>query len=56
MWGHRFDRGTNLIDVYVGYVRRKLDAAGCAARIETIRGVGYRYRPADETEEVRDAG
>jgi two-component system OmpR family response regulator/two-component system response regulator MprA len=47
VWGLRFDRGTNLIDVYVGYVRRKLEAAGCPARIETVRGVGYRYRPAE---------
>jgi len=43
VWGHDFDRGTNLIDVYVNYVRRKLDAAGCSSPIETVRGVGYRY-------------
>lgn len=48
VWGNRFDRGTNLIDVYVGYVRRRLEEAGCTARIETVRGVGYRYRPAEE--------
>jgi two-component system OmpR family response regulator/two-component system response regulator MprA len=47
VWGLRFDRGTNLIDVYVGYVRRKLAAAGCSARVETVRGSGYRYRPAE---------
>ena len=45
VWGHDFDRGTNLIDVYVGYVRRKLQESGCTATIETVRGVGYRYRP-----------
>jgi two-component system OmpR family response regulator/two-component system response regulator MprA len=43
VWGHDFDRGTNLIDVYVNYVRRKLDEAGCPSPIETVRGVGYRY-------------
>ncbi len=43
VWRHRFDRGTNLVDVYVGYVRRKLAAAGCGAQIETLRGVGYRF-------------
>jgi two-component system OmpR family response regulator/two-component system response regulator MprA len=43
VWGHDFDRGTNLIDVYVNYVRRKLDAVGCASPIETVRGIGYRY-------------
>ena len=30
-------------DIYVGYVRRKLALAGCTARIEAVRGVGYRY-------------
>ncbi len=51
VWGHDFDRGTNLIDVYVGYVRHKLEAAGCPSVIETVRGVGYRYvsRAAEET-------
>ena len=48
VWGYRFDRGTNLVDVYVGYVRRKMAVAGCRARIETVRGVGYRYQPAEE--------
>ena len=48
VWGHDFDRGTNLIDVYVAYVRNKLDEADCAHRIETVRGVGYRYHPPDE--------
>lgn len=45
VWGHDFDRGTNLIDVYVGYVRRKLHEAGSQARIESVRGVGYRFWP-----------
>lgn len=44
VWGNSFERGTNLIDVYVGYVRRKLREAG-GAQIETVRGVGYRYVP-----------
>ena len=45
VWGHDFDRGTNLIDVYVGYVRHKLEDASCTAQIETVRGVGYRFVP-----------
>ena len=45
VWGHDFDRGTNLIDVYVNYVRRKLEEAGCPSPIETVRGVGYRFDP-----------
>ena len=43
VWGNTFDRGTNLIDVYVGYVRRKLESVGCMMSIESVRGVGYRY-------------
>ena len=35
------DAGSNVIDVYVGYVRRKLEAAGAEAGIRTVRGQGY---------------
>jgi DNA-binding response OmpR family regulator len=40
-WGMDFDPGTNLVDVYVGYLRRKLGEPF----IETVRGAGYRLRP-----------
>ena len=43
VWGERFDRGTNVIDVYVSYLRHKLDEVGCTCRIESVRGVGYRF-------------
>jgi DNA-binding response OmpR family regulator len=39
-WGMTFDPGTNLVDVYVGYLRRKLGERV----IETVRGTGYRLR------------
>jgi DNA-binding response OmpR family regulator len=39
-WGMDFDPQTNLVDVYVGYLRRKLGEAV----IETVRGAGYRLR------------
>jgi len=39
-WGMDFDSGTNLVDVYVGYLRRKLGEG----LIETMRGAGYRLR------------
>jgi two-component system, OmpR family, response regulator len=42
VWGYDFDPGTNVVEVYVGYLRRKLTAAGGPARIETLRSVGYR--------------
>lgn len=48
VWGHDFDRGTNLIDVYVNYVRQKLGDAGCESPIETVRGIGYRYTSCSE--------
>jgi two-component system OmpR family response regulator/two-component system response regulator MprA len=47
VWGLDFDRSTNLIDVYVGYIRRKLQEAGCASRLVAVRGVGYRYEPGE---------
>jgi two-component system copper resistance phosphate regulon response regulator CusR len=38
VWGYDFDPGSNVVDVYVRYLRRKLGAD----RIETVRGMGYR--------------
>ncbi|MFB8388389.1 response regulator transcription factor [Microbacterium sp. NPDC055910] len=38
VWGFDFDPGSNVVDVYVGYLRQKLGSD----RIETVRGVGYR--------------
>jgi DNA-binding response OmpR family regulator len=40
VWGYDYDPGSNVVDVYVGYLRRKLGSRS----FETIRGVGYRYR------------
>ncbi len=40
VWGYDYDPGSNVVDVYVGYLRRKLGAR----RFETVRGVGYRFR------------
>ena len=44
VWGYTFDPRSNLVDVYIGYLRRKLGDAGAA--IETVRGMGYRLRRA----------
>jgi two-component system OmpR family response regulator len=41
-WGFDFDTGSNVVDVYVGYLRRKLDQSGVPSVIETVRGAGYR--------------
>jgi two-component system, OmpR family, response regulator len=43
VWGCRFDPGTNLIDVHVGRLRKKVDTAGEHSMIRTIRGSGYQF-------------
>jgi DNA-binding response OmpR family regulator len=43
VFGYDFDPGSNVVDVYVGYLRRKLNAHGDAPLILTIRGAGYRF-------------
>jgi DNA-binding response OmpR family regulator len=42
VWGYDHDPGTNVVDVYVGYLRRKLRRGDRDAPIVTIRSVGYR--------------
>lgn len=44
VWSYDFDTNTNLIDVYIQRLRKKLDPTGEQPFIETIRGVGYRFR------------
>jgi two-component system response regulator MprA len=46
VWGFDFGASSNALDVYVGYLRRKLEADGEARLIQTIRGVGYAMREA----------
>ncbi len=45
VWGYQHDPGTNVLDVYIGYLRRKLAAADAGAKITTIRSLGYRFDP-----------
>lgn len=42
VWGYDHDPGTNVVQVYVGYLRRRLELPDSAAPIETVRSVGYR--------------
>jgi len=42
VWSYHFDPGTNLVDVYVQHLRKKLGSDAGTAFIETVRGVGYR--------------
>ncbi|MHB8658859.1 MAG: response regulator transcription factor [Solirubrobacteraceae bacterium] len=43
VWGYDYDPGTNVVDVYIGYLRRKLRRADREAPIVTVRSVGYRF-------------
>ncbi|MFL5823916.1 MAG: response regulator transcription factor [Solirubrobacteraceae bacterium] len=55
VWGYDYDPGTNVVDVYVGYLRRKLrppasppdSGASVRSPITTIRSVGYRFDESD---------
>ena len=42
VWGFDFDPGTKVLEVYIGYLRRKLGADGRGDAIETVRNFGYR--------------
>jgi DNA-binding response OmpR family regulator len=42
VWQYDLDPGTNVVDVYVGYLRRKLNRPGLDQLIATVRGAGYR--------------
>ncbi|HVB94753.1 MAG TPA: response regulator transcription factor [Acidimicrobiales bacterium] len=43
VWEYSFDTGSNVVDVYVGYLRRKLNMPGLSTMLVTVRGAGYRF-------------
>ena len=45
IWEYDFDPESNVVDVYVRYLRRKIDRDGETSRITTLRGMGYRFDP-----------
>lgn len=45
VWDYGFDPDSNIVDVYVGYLRRKINAPGCRPLLQTVRGAGYRLLP-----------
>ncbi len=45
VWSYSFDPGSNVVDVYIGYVRRKINTPGTPPLIQTVRGAGYRLLP-----------
>ncbi|MDF7801594.1 response regulator transcription factor [Pontiellaceae bacterium B1224] len=44
VWGYDFDPQTNVVDVYIRRVRSKIDTPDSTSLIETVRGVGYRFK------------
>jgi DNA-binding response OmpR family regulator len=53
VWEYDFDPQSNVVDVYVRYLRRKIDLPGRPSAIETVRGAGYRFDiPAREAGEA----
>jgi two-component system response regulator MprA len=46
LWGYGESLGSNTLDVYVGYLRRKTEEGGEPRLIHTVRGVGFVVRPA----------
>lgn len=44
VWGYDFETQTNVVDVFVSYLRRKLEADGSARIVHTVRGVGFVLR------------
>ena len=49
VWGFNWDRLTNVIDVYVNHLRKKVEPADEPRLIHAVRGVGYIIREPDET-------
>jgi DNA-binding response OmpR family regulator len=45
IWDYAFEPGSNVVDVYIRYLRRKIDRPGEPSLITTIRGAGYRFDP-----------
>ena len=44
VWDQHFDSGTNVLNVYVNYLRKKVDLPGCPPLIHTLRGIGFALR------------
>jgi DNA-binding response OmpR family regulator len=46
VWGYDFGGEDSVLDVYIGYLRQKMEAGGESRLIQTVRGVGYVLREA----------
>jgi len=54
VWDMNHEAGSNVVDVSISSLRRKIDAAGGRRHIETVIGCGYRFVDADESRPVGD--
>ncbi len=45
VWGQDFEGDPNIVEVYIGYLRRKVDRPFNRSTLETVRGIGYRLNP-----------
>lgn len=53
VWDQHFDSGTNIVNVYVNHLRRKIDQPGFEPLVQTVRGVGFAIRrSADDKSEM----
>jgi DNA-binding response OmpR family regulator len=50
IWDFAFDPGSNVVDVYVSYLRNKIDRPGEPSLIQTVRGAGYRFEPSSNAQ------
>ena len=48
VWDYAFHPGSNVLNVYVRYLRSKIDRSGEPSLITTVRGVGYRFDPPED--------
>jgi DNA-binding response OmpR family regulator len=45
VWGYTWEVETNVVDVFIGYLRKKLEAADESRLVHTVRGIGFVLRP-----------
>ena len=48
VWGYDYFGDTNVVDVYIRYVRKKIETEGESTLIQTVRGVGYVLKELDK--------
>lgn len=56
VWGYSEDPLTNVVDVYIARLRRKIDTDGRQPLLETVRGHGYRLKAVDDRAEAAEGG